>query len=254
MAKSVHSGGARKPVLIAIVSTLAVSALCQVGYHRLVADPTGRATSKSAHSPCAEAGRIDAPPPGAVAQNPVLTAALVNAALDARDAARASREKEVDAPTDEGEPVELSEEERLAIDSADLARAKARMDKLEALLGEEEVDPWWAPRTEQATTKAAATIANVRLGDVTCRETFCRVRLTHRDPTQRDGDVTRLLDTADLSASETFFQTPQADAAATVLYFSRKGHALSPLFDPPAPPLPPLPAFPKSEARAENRQ
>lgn len=117
-------------------------------------------------------------------------------------------------------PVPVSKEELLA-------KQKADAHTLDVQLGSEEVDPVWAPKVERATTEALARLGgNMRLEEVTCRETLCRARVAHADPSAHDQDVERLFNLPVL-AGQAVALSPADDPRNTVLYFSRKGTTLS---------------------------
>jgi len=129
-------------------------------------------------------------------------------------------------------PTPPSPEETLAQEKADLV-------SLQDQVKQEPVDPVWAPRTEQAAARAIAATESMHLEEVTCRETLCRVRVTHRDLAAREHDVETLLGISEEGGQARVYAP--ADERTTVMYFTRKGNELS-VLKPPRPmiPLPPL--------------
>lgn len=109
---------------------------------------------------------------------------------------------------------------------------------LEGELNEEPIDPVWAPATEQATARAIAATGSMYLDDVTCRESLCRVRVTHRNLAARDDDVEKLLGTMP-GGGQARVYAPH-DEPTTVMYFSREGKQLTVL----TPGVPWVPASP----------
>lgn len=116
---------------------------------------------------------------------------------------------------------------------------KREMASLQGELTDEQVDPVWAPRTEQATARAVAAIQSMHVEGVECRESLCQVRVTHRDLAHRDDDVEKLLG-AMPGGGQARVYAP-ADAPTTVMYFSRRGMLLS-VLSTPMPSLPPADA------------
>jgi hypothetical protein len=177
MARSVHSEGAAKPVLIAIVVTVAACGLCMAAYIKLIVEPKFRAMSDRAQSTRAEAAPSDRAA-SEVRQsrqrrrNIARTAALIRGLAEKRDAMRASTAE----PEAADEGVRPSDEEIRA-------NRQAEMAMLEKELASEPVDADWANEIEKVTEDAVAVLdANLELEEVTCRKTFCHARLTHRDP------------------------------------------------------------------------
>lgn len=125
-----------------------------------------------------------------------------------------------------------------------LARQRAEAASLQGDIDREPVDPVWAPAAERAAALAVTATPSLHLEDVTCRESLCRVRVTHRDITKREDDVEKLLRLTPAGGQARVYSP--TDDPTTVMFFSRKGTMLS-IFAPPVPlvappPLPPLPS------------
>lgn len=119
-----------------------------------------------------------------------------------------------------------------------LAQQKADAHTLDTELAAETADPVWAPKIERVTAEALAKLGGkLHLEDVTCRETLCRVRVTHADPSARDQDVEALLGLP-LPAGQAVALSPSGDPRQTALYFSRRSTTLS-VLQPPMRMLPP---------------
>jgi hypothetical protein len=235
---------ARTSVVVAIVATLVASALCQVAYHRFARGSAAR-TAKCVCVESDRGGRThEASPSGTLLQNPILSAALLNAVLDSREAERAPPEETRAAASCEPVDLPIDEEDLRSAEEESQASSAAAMARLDTQLIGEAVDPSWATRLEQAATSAARA-AGLTLDEVTCRETLCRARLSHRDARTRDDEITSLLAAPDLATSQAYFYAPPGDSTTTI-YFSRKGQPLV-LHDPPRPALPPLPDFARSD-------
>lgn len=108
-----------------------------------------------------------------------------------------------------------------------VAQEQAELASLLGELNQEPVDPVWAPVTEQATARAVAAAESMHLEEVTCRESLCRVRVTHRDLAKREDDVEKLLGVMPWGGQARVY-APTGDPT-TVMYFSRKGMLLSAL-------------------------
>jgi len=223
-----------KAVPVAVVLTVAACGLGMFGYSMIVRD-RGPATC-SCVAPDAEGspGRR-----GSSARAESMNAALATIAAAQREPEtppgaslpNVPAESPPPAPDQPTPPVAPSKEELLA-------KQKADAHTLDAQLGSEEVDPVWAPKVERATTEALARLGgNMHLEDVTCRETLCRARVTHADPRAHDEDVERLFSMPVL-AGQALALSPTDDPRNTLLYFSRKGTALS-VMQPPMRMLPP---------------
>lgn len=147
----------------------------------------------------------------------------------AKEAEPIKREEPVPPPAEANPP---SKEE------AD-AQRKADAFTLDQQLQTEEVDPVWSPKLERQTAEFIAGIGNgLHLDQVTCRETLCRAKVSHRDGKTREDDVEKLL-TLPVIAGQAMAVTPPNDDRTTVLYFSRKGTYLSVLQQPTQTSLPP---------------
>lgn len=128
-----------------------------------------------------------------------------------------------------------------------VAQEKAEVVSLQGEISQEPVDPVWGPATEQATARRVAATQSMHLEEVTCRESLCRVRVTHRDLAKRDDDVEKLLQTASPGGQARVYAP--ADEPTTVMYFSRKGMLLSVMS--PRPPWVPPPPVPPAAGAAE---
>jgi hypothetical protein len=206
--------------------------------------------ASSAHPPSRETagGRREGAPVPAGAESAARQAQLLQQNSELRTAllAALARAPECDSPapaptptptptpeaSDEEQPFEAPSREEIGL------KEKAQVTSLEKDLSQEPVDPVWAPSTEQATARVIAAHSSLHLEDITCRETLCRVRITHRDLAKRDEDVELLLGTTPGGGQAQVYTAP--GDRTTVMYFSRKGMLLSSL-SPPAPLVPPPP-------------
>lgn len=212
---------ATKPVLTAIALTAAACAAVAFAYAKLVPGPA----PKACHCVDAASSVDKGPQSGELVR---AIAAFAKAKVEEAPA-QPSVPGVVEAPAqlanDPPDAFEPSAEERQAKEQADA-------DALDAQLRGEEVDPFWAPRTERATADAVARLGNdLRVAEVTCRESLCRARLIHRDARLADADLEGLLNMS-VIAGEAMVIRPPGDAGGTVLYFSRKGTSLSVLQPP----------------------
>lgn len=188
----------------------------------------GKATSAGCQCDGAEAtaGDDDSTRPQAqvVDQNGELRRAFLAAlAQDSRCDETRAREPDEPAPPE----LPLVNQEDLEIPSAEeiVAQEKAEVVSLQGELSQEQVDPVWAPATEQATARAVAATESMNLEEVTCRKSLCRVRVTHRDLAKREDDVEKLLATMPAGGQARVYAP--SDDATTVMYFSREGMLLS---------------------------
>lgn len=125
-------------------------------------------------------------------------------------------------------PEHLAEgQDALEMPSAEeiIEQEEAEAASLDGELEQEPVDPEWAPATEQVTARAVAATESMYIEDVTCHESLCRVRVTHRDLAQRDEDVEKLLGTIPGGGQARVYAPP--GESTTVMYFSREGKQLS---------------------------
>jgi hypothetical protein len=215
-----------RAVVIAVASTIAACALCVFGYTSLLGDTrSDKCVDADSPSSLLSAGRT--------ARNESVTVALAAiAAASSRSEPRGTPPEPSQAPAEEPEaPAIVSKEAILAKDKADAA-------SLEKQFRAEEVDPFWAPKMERAVTEGVARLGvNLKVAEVSCRETICRARVAHADSRTREQDVDGIL-TMVANAGQAFAYSPPGEDATTVLYFSRKGSTLAP-FQPPMRPLPP---------------
>lgn len=212
---------ATKPVLMAIALTAAACAAVAFAYTKLAAVPE----PKACHCVDAASSSEKGPQSGELVR---AIAALANAKVE-ETPTQPSVLRVVEMPAqlarDSSGAFEPSAEERQAKEQADA-------DALDAQLGAEEVDPFWAPRTERATADAVARLGNdLRVAEVTCRESLCRARLIHRDARLAASDLEGLLNMS-VIGGEAMVISPPGEAGGTVLYFSRKGMSLSVLQPP----------------------
>jgi hypothetical protein len=135
-------------------------------------------------------------------------------------------------------PADLVEENDFVPPSPEeiAAQQKTEMASLQKELNEEPVDPVWAPRTEEAAARAVAATESMQLEGVECRESLCRVRVTHRDVAKREDDVEKLLAAMPVEGQARVYAP--TDETTTEMYFSRKGMRLS-VLSPPVPRVPP---------------
>jgi hypothetical protein len=210
-----------KAVPVAVMLTIAACGLCVLGYAMIVRDRGGASCScVDADADCSP-GRTSPSARAAESMTAALaTIAAAKSRLEIPAAQAGSPDGSAPAAEPPAPPVVISREEALANQKADAHR-------LDTQLGSEEVDPVWAPKIERATTEALARLGgNMRLEEVTCRETLCRARVTHVDPRGHDQDVERLFGMPVL-AGQALVLSPADDPRNSVLYFSRKGTTLS---------------------------
>ena len=211
--------------------TAILSFLCMVGYTRLFLSSTeGRCA-------CVEAD-LSASPAARATRKEALALALASIS-SARPEEHQSPEKKAapsEAPPASGPPFD---EPRMSKEEV-VARQKADAHTLDSQILSEEADPIWATKVERATAEAIARIGgSVHLDEVTCRETLCRAKVTHLDPSSHEADVDRLL-TMPVMVAQALAFAPSNDDRNTVLYFSRKGTSLSVLQPPMQAPPPGL--------------
>jgi len=231
--------GLSGPLLWTVISSIAAVAF-MVG---VVAFKAGRwrgRKAEAAHCPGSDTATKNEQQPSyeeLMAQNAKLKRALLAAMARGgrRDrepsCERAPLAAQAPPPEDDGvEATPPSPDEIRAQEKADLLTLQGQMDH-------EPVDPVWAPRTEQATERALAETGSMHVEEVTCRETLCRVRVTHHDLAAREHDVDVLLGIPPGGGQSRVYAP--ADDPTTVMYFSRRGNELSVLR--PAMPLLPVP-------------
>jgi hypothetical protein len=220
-ADSARAPSATNAVLVAVGLTAAACALVAFAHAKLYPPPEPKRCR------CvAPASSVDVRP-----QNGALVraiAALASARVEVQPAEPSAPcvvEPHGDVAIATAEAFEPSFEERRAKEQADA-------DTLDAQLASEEADPFWGPRTERATVDAVARLGNdLRVTEVTCRESLCRARLIHHDARLAGADMERLL-SIPVIAAQAMAVAPPGGAGGTLLYFSRKGMPLS-VFQPP---------------------
>jgi hypothetical protein len=238
---SARAASATGPVLVAIVSTVAACALVAFAYAKFFPAP------KPARGRCIE----PASSAGAAApQTETLWRAFATiASTSTEETPRqplAPPVAELPAEATRGDVFEISPEEARA-------KEKADADALDTRLDSEEADPCWAAQTERATRDAVARLGNdLRVADVTCRESLCRARLIHHDARLADTDLERLLSIPVVASQGLAFLPPDAPGT-TILYFSRKGTSLHVFEAPVEMGQPPPPDTNEGEPAAEAR-
>jgi hypothetical protein len=209
------ASSATGPVLVAIVSTVAACALIAFAYAKFFPAP------KHASGRCVDSASSTA---AAAPQTETLLRAFTTlASTSAEETPRqalAPQVAEEPAEVTSGEVFEISPEEARA-------KEKADADTLDTRLASEEADPCWAAQTERATRDAVARLGNdLRVADVTCRESLCRAHLIHHDARLADEGLERLLGIPVITGQAMTY-IPPGEPGSTVLYFSRKGTSLS---------------------------
>lgn len=236
MTRKAHPGVTTKTAIVAVVSTVGACGLGLVVYQQLVLDRDGAGTSPGNGTPGDVGERprrlaAEGQPSSVVARSSSQRAALFRALVKANATYNARGEEPLadegpdpaDPSADEGDAAEVSEEELFAMQSSEV-------DRLETQLGAETADVAWATRTEQAMVETARLVDTVTLDEVTCRETLCRARVTHHDPSTRPTDLLRLM--AGRKSGQMVSYVPDEEWT-TVMYFSREGRDLPELQPPP---------------------
>jgi hypothetical protein len=95
-------------------------------------------------------------------------------------------------------------------------------------LDQEPLDLGWAPGAERAAAVAIAATGSMRVQEVKCRESLCRVTVSHNELAKRDEDVEKLLTAAPGAGQARVYARENEDT--TVMYFARQGRPLS-VFD-----------------------
>jgi hypothetical protein len=229
------------PLAVTLAALAGAALVLVVGAIVLEVSPEARRRATSAGGPCGSAAAITSDETARrqaqlVEQNSELKRALLAALArssecDDKPARPPEPQMPLQDPTLEPDPEAASPDEIVA-------QEKAQVVTLEREMSEEPVDPVWAPNTERATAQVIAAATTLHLEEVKCRESLCRVKVTHRDPSRRDEDIETLLGTTP-GGGQARVYAPPGDRT-TVMYFSRKGMLLSAL-SPPVPWVTPPP-------------
>jgi len=221
-----------KPVvLLSVLLTALLCALCMVGYTRLFLSSTdGRCSCTATDVSTSLAGQATRNESLTLALASITSAKQVEERFPVKDA-EPSGARPASSPTFDGPA--MSKEEIAA-------KEKADAHTLDLQLLSEQVDPIWASKVERATAEAMVRVgSSVRLDEVSCRETLCRAKVTHLDPKTHEADLDGLLSMPVIAGQAIAF-APSNDDRSTVLFFARKGMSLSvlqPSMQPPPPEL-----------------
>lgn len=228
MARESGRRASSTPLLMMTLSAAAGTLLTLVfGGLVLNADFAGVRNAKSGARPCERDERVEAAEASrreaqVMDQNAELRRALVAAlarsyACEGAPSPSDSRLLSEQSPEPEPAPLPSSPQ--------NTTQEEAEVVSLQSELSREAVDPAWAPHTEQATERAIAATGSMQVQEVTCRQTLCRVAVTHSDLAKREEDVEKLLGST-LGAGQARVYAP-SNEPTTVMYFSREGTLLS---------------------------
>lgn len=102
----------------------------------------------------------------------------------------------------------------------------AEIEEMEQRMAAETADGEWSRPAQGRIADAVARMEGVELRDATCRQTMCRVELSHTDPSRRVEVLNDLKFTAPFNTEGFIAPGGTPEHPQSIVYVAREGHAL----------------------------